>query len=225
MPKRHGKRQRRNANKHRARAAPVAAPFPPRRPVKFTYSFSQNLVEAAAGAGTQQLWNLNSLYDPDASGVGHQPLYYDQMFSNAGPYQRYTVHTVDLSITVTNLVQTESILCGVYFQPGAVDLPARDLFQEKPYKVMVILGPRDGHSSTRVLQHRISIAKVLGVTRRKLMDDDQYSGFWNTNPAVIAYGIFMSYAMPPAPLVASVSVSTKLVFHGVAFGRSAIGSS
>jgi len=191
----------------------------------FDYSFTQHLVEAAAGSGTQQVWNLNSLYDPDASGAGHQPLYYDQLFSNTGPYQRYCVHTAVVRISIQNLVQSESIVVGLYVQPGAIDLPGRDAFLEKPALRYVTIGPRDGGSSSKTIVVKVDIAKALGVSRARLMIDDQFSGFWNSNPALIAYGLFMIYALPPAPLVASASITTQIQFKGFAWQRTAIGSS
>jgi hypothetical protein len=42
------------------------------------------LTEAAAGAGVQYVFGLNNLYDPDVTGAGHQPMYYDQLFTQQG---------------------------------------------------------------------------------------------------------------------------------------------
>lgn len=189
------------------------------------YSFTQNLVEAAAGAGSQQIWNLNSLFDPDASGVGHQPLYYDQLFSNTGPYQRYTVHDVRIEVSITNLNTGTAAVAGLYEQVGAIDLPGRDAFLEKPTVQQVILPFANGGAAQRKIVRNFKIDKIIGVSRTKLMADDQYSGFWNSSPPIICYGIFMVYGMPPSPTVASVSVMTTLTFRATAFGLCAIGSS
>jgi len=48
--------------------------------------------------GTDYAFRLNSMYDPNFSGTGHQPQGYDQM---ASVYGRYTVYKVRLSIRIT----------------------------------------------------------------------------------------------------------------------------
>lgn len=200
------------------------APFPRRRPITLKYCFTQNLVEAAAGAGTQQLWALNSLFDPDASSVGHQPMYYDQLFSNTGPYQRYTVTHVQLNCVFTNL-NAVPVMCAFYIQPGAVDLPSRDTLLEKPMVVRKVLSGNAGGPCSAAFSRKVDVARGFGVPRAKLIDDDVYSGVWNGNPSQLLYGIFMTYGLPPAAAVTSVTLETTLVFHGYAFGLVASGSS
>ncbi len=64
--------------------------------MKYVQSFS---VSVAAGVGTQQTMNLNSIFDPDRTGVGHQPMYYDQM---SALYNRYRVLRTFWKISFAN---------------------------------------------------------------------------------------------------------------------------
>lgn len=197
---------------------------PERRLVSFRYGSVMNMLEAAVGAGVQQVWNLNSLYDPDATGVGHQPLYFDQMVTATGPYQRFRVLSVNVKFTVTN-ISADPVLFAFYFQPGALDFPSRELLIEKPECKPIYLPQSGGGPVTRTYSRTIPIEKCFGITRARLLADDVYSGLYNANPSQIALGVVMMYALPGSGVVAQVSVATELTFLAEVFGRSAIASS
>lgn len=199
-----------------------SSPFPRSRSIKLHYSESIVLLETVVGSGAQQIWNLNSLFDPNSTGVGHQPLYYDQLFSITGPYQRYTVHTVLMKITATN-VSASPALVAVYFQPGVIDLPGKDAVMEKPLVKWFCLAPAGGAPIVRSVTVRVPIDALFGVSRSKLMNDDQYSGFYNSSPAQIAYGYTMAFSQ--GGTLANVVVNHNFEYYGRAFGVSAASQS
>lgn len=53
-----------------------------------TVKYCESYFQSTAGVGFNQFFNLNSLFDPDRSGIGHQPYGFDQL-SNL--YSRYRV--------------------------------------------------------------------------------------------------------------------------------------
>lgn len=55
--------------------------------LRLTYTEFLNPNPGAITSNVQ--WNLNSLFDPNRTGVGHQPMFYDQW---SGLYNRYKVH-------------------------------------------------------------------------------------------------------------------------------------
>jgi len=69
--------------------------LPDRFRTKLVYSENYQITNAAAW--NDRVWNINSVFDPDQTGVGHQPRYYDQL---AALYNRYRVLscTIDLSV-------------------------------------------------------------------------------------------------------------------------------
>lgn len=63
------------------------APFPDRMSVKLLYSDVKTFALSAAG-NAQTVFSLNSIYDPDVTGIGHQPRGHDEL---ATLYKRYRV--------------------------------------------------------------------------------------------------------------------------------------
>lgn len=63
------------------------APFPDRMSVKLLYSDVKTLA-LGAGGSSQTVFRLNSIFDPDFTGVGHQPRGHDEL---ALMYRRYYV--------------------------------------------------------------------------------------------------------------------------------------
>lgn len=69
---------------------------------ELTYSSGEYITAGASGLiGTTKVFSLNSCFDPDNSGVGHQPYGYDQLCTSTGPYLRYKVINTKVQVTVT----------------------------------------------------------------------------------------------------------------------------
>ncbi len=220
-----GRRNRKSRNvKPRQLINSSDAPFPPGMVRVFEYGQCTNMLEAAVGAGVQQVWNANSLFDPDGTGVGHQPLYYDQLLSATGPYTRYVVFRVTIEVTVTN-ISANPVVFALYGQPGTMDYPSRDLLMEKPMSKRVFLSQSGGGQTTRKVQMTIPVEKLFGVTRARLHTDDVFTGIYNANPSQLGFIVAMMYNMPGGGVVAQVSLATRIRFHARLYGRSAIAGS
>lgn len=80
------RRRRRFALSRPSRSLGVG--IPNSRMVKLRYSDNFTLGDdlTASGVSTQQVFRANSLYDPDYTGTGHQPRYFDQWTTMYGRY-------------------------------------------------------------------------------------------------------------------------------------------
>lgn len=90
------KRQRRATVVNRTRVTSGLG-FPKQNKMTHKYATSVTMT-TTAGAYTTYVFSANGMYDPDITGTGHQPLYFDQM---AGVYNHYTVIGSKISISVT----------------------------------------------------------------------------------------------------------------------------
>lgn len=55
------------------------AGFPRKIKVKHRYFEAAQQLNCTTGAPATYVWSCNGMYDPDITGTGHQPLYFDQM--------------------------------------------------------------------------------------------------------------------------------------------------
>jgi len=79
-------------------------PMPGKLQVVMRYSTTVNLSNTLAGTTENYLFRTNSIFDPDFTGIGHQPLGHDQW---AAFYNRYKV--VRSNITCSLLKNSESL--------------------------------------------------------------------------------------------------------------------
>lgn len=145
--------------------------LPDRMFTKLTYTFpgisgaSPLLVNSFRG---------NSLYDPDASVGGAQPMGFDQLMTL---YQRYRVNASSVKLTAVN----NTAACGV----RAVLVPSQDSglatyqrLAESQYSKRALMANGNGQSRS-FLKHYASTRKIYGI---KDSSEQEYSGTATTNP-------------------------------------------
>lgn len=86
-------------------------------PFKLKYSDAFNLASDAtltSYTGSQYVFRLNSLYDPDLTGTGHQPYGFDQY---AALFNRYKVDKVTVDVIFTTPGGSYDMACLVAIRP------------------------------------------------------------------------------------------------------------
>lgn len=80
--------------------------------IMFTHKYFQNtLVTSTTGTMANYLFSCNGMYDPDYTGSGHQPLYFDQM---SAIYDHYCVIGSKCTMKVLNNSATNGLIaCGL----------------------------------------------------------------------------------------------------------------
>lgn len=100
-------KRRRFSVKRNKRNAILGLGFPKKITVTHKYHEQVNLTTGISGGTAANLFSCNSLFDPNTSGVGHQPLYFDQM---SALYNHYTVIgskiVVRVNKTTTDVIPT-----------------------------------------------------------------------------------------------------------------------
>jgi len=86
-------------------------PFPPKlyNTLRYSEQVILNTSDSLNGCGSY-VFSCNNLYDPNYTGTGHQPLYYDQL---TGIYNHWTVISSKITIVVqrcSNPVQVQCVL-------------------------------------------------------------------------------------------------------------------
>lgn len=149
-------------------------PIPQRSIIKHKYATSVNTLTPSG----LYYFNLNSMWDPDRSGVGHQPYGRDTF---AGLYNQYRVIGCKYTVEVSS--NSGTILVGTYvgneqFTYVAVGGDFNEL-KENPRARFVSQAPG---GQIKKIHGYASCASILGRTKAQYMADEATAAQVNNNP-------------------------------------------
>lgn len=188
-----GRRRRRKIRRLRH----LKTPLPNKLLVKMKYYDTFNLDPAAAAIGTY-VFNPTSLFDPNTTGIGHQPRGFDQIMSM---YTNYTVIHCKITLQPIQGCAVSGCQFGLVLQPNATPAtigggaePAGINIAEYKgaiFKSMpeVVTSGAWVNSRFPMLKKTYSPGKFLSIT--KPLSDDSLKGTKTASPAADAY--FMCY--------------------------------
>ncbi len=163
-----------------------ADPFPPRTRRVLRYAETFQFTTGTAGImGTQQVIRLNSLFDPNATGVGHQPYGFDQL---ALIYAKYRVISCRVVIRFTTPGAANDVLCAALFS-GVGNILT--LTGQSPDYITEIGRAKTAHLSSAgtrsaVIDAVIPIHKIAGVPESTVLNESDWAAQNTASPANIA---------------------------------------
>lgn len=194
--------------------------FPDKLVTSLRYVDSFTLTGAAGAVGAN-VFRMNSLFDPDFTGVGHQPYYFDQLCGPAGtaPYYRYRV--LGSKMTVRFAINNAPALAAANVGPvvvGLISQTGAGLFGSTVSALMeasncqyAILGDKSGGENVQTLTTTFSPTRDLGVDA----GDDTLSATYAANPSGLFYGIpWKVDTIGNAAVTAIVEIDYRVEFFG-----------
>lgn len=151
-------------------------------PMPQVYKYYARYVEASldinpgvGGVPASHVFSLNGLYDPNITGVGHQPLGFDQLMPM---YDHYCVIGAKVRFTASNLdpVTPQNLIMQV--KDTSVVSTATSNIIENGMCRFAVLGPLTSNS-TKTLSLSVGMNKFFG---KNVLDEDAYRGSVITNP-------------------------------------------
>lgn len=225
MPKRKrtskAKRSRKRARIKSARRTTVKVtgrgPIAPRTLAKLKYSESFS----TTGATIDQVMNLNSLYDPDRTGTGHQPYGFDQY---ATWYNRYRVYKTKVILKAVNLNTTvdSAYKISVLASNTTSTITNPPLASEMPGSYTKII--QGGLNTTFKMTYKLP--KVNGQTSAQYKADDRFQALTTADPSEnIVLHIVTSTLDDGIPTSGSVKFFVTMVFYAELFDPKDLGQS
>lgn len=178
----------------------------------------QTLVEldSITSGMVQHSFKINSLYDPDDTGMGAQPLFYDTLCAASGtnaPFANYRVCGAKVKVYFVN-DNTAASTAGAFFihwrYGGAGPLDTISELGEQPNTIVKDVNSGYSPRGTTMLATYVSMKKMLGV--RDIRDDDDSAGPYNGNPAKIVY-FDAGYQPYQAAVNSNVFLRVKITFY------------
>jgi len=157
---------------------------------------------STSGVPQGYLWSHNSIYDADASGVGHQPYFYDQLD------QLYKANVV--TGCKIELEGAAGSNCVVTIRPTtSAVLPSNlTLEGERPNCKRIYMTATGG---SKKISHYISTANLFGRSKNCITDEDDFRGVGG-NPAQRSYWA-VCIQHPDQTSSVSIYFNVKLTFY------------
>ncbi len=199
-------------------------PFPPRKNFKLVYSQTYTYPVGSSGTfGSENIFRLNSLHDPDETGVGHQPYGYDQLKLL---YRRYKVNGVLLEMTWTDPNQDGLSVAAMLTPPLATSTLAGlgfDQASEKPFTTTRMI---NNSGSQRIyMKQYIPISTAVGITPSQFRNDlDDYQALTGASPNRVPR-VRLAVCSPSAATGGLVQCTMKMTFYSSFWDRIVLGQS
>lgn len=181
---------------------------------RLRYSTFVNLPTTTPVSIVSYLFRGNSLYDPDLSGVGTQPIGHDQY---SVFYQKYVVKGCSIKVTAIPDPSSPTFV-AVTAKNTATSITNVDLLYEKPYTVIKNMAAGQTHAT--VLRSYYTSRKMLGLSSIKAEDNSYIGLCTSSSPGNAWYwhvsvGPFDQGSLPST----SVKLRVDLIFYVTYFCR------
>lgn len=138
---------------------PLVNGFPEKMYTKLRY-VDFYAITSSAGSTAKQLMNINSTYDPDQSGVGHQPLYRD---TYASIYDQYAVVKATARVTFNSNATTSAMVCGVVIDDDSTTSTTITTLLEQNNGKSLLIAQSTGSLSNRTISVEWSAQQHLNI--------------------------------------------------------------
>lgn len=155
-----------------------------------------------AGTLAAQVFSANSLFDPDRTGVGHQPMGYDQFMVF---YKHYCVHSAKITIHFYNADATQPQYVGINLMPTNTLMASFSEYVEKGDGTYCLLDPLDSPGTSKSLIWNFNARRFFGCKNPDDVED--LKGLVGSSPADEAF--FHVWVHPSA------AADTSSVYFGV----------
>lgn len=153
------------------------------------------------------MFNLLSLFDPDTTGVGHQPIGFDQLMGTM--YDHYTVTraVVRVQFASNDPVFPQNAILALQDKSGTTSDPSTVI--ENGRCVSQVLGPRNGGSQVITLTMDVDMNTFFG---RSVLDGDKYMGTSSSSPSE---GVFLHVGLagPQSVNTLGAYAWTEITYH------------
>lgn len=185
------------------------SPFPNTKFVTHKYVETVYIGPGSAGLYTSYAFNANSLFDPNNTGFGHQPMFRDQM---ANEYSYYTVLRSSIVATIPpelNIALHAALWCD---DDGALPAGNYDLMETHYFRPSIKL---DKRQTPLVLKGWYDAAKWNKTTQAGIMAAPDQKVASGSNPASTALKRFNLVLIPVngSDIIPSTPVTVQMKFY------------
>lgn len=209
-----GRKAKKTMNRRRGvPVLPLVSTIPASKSILMTYSNNNAILESAAGTGASWFYRLNSVFDPDSSGVGTVATGYSTWAANFLNYKVRNV-TVRLRAIVTGSTGGAGIVIAAPVPSQAVIPSNPSLWRSirGAHTKMLNISSDGGHNSWEMTR-AYDLAQWLGVTKQQYDSDMDFSGAVGSNPARTLFffvGVVSNFGSTPARCIFTIDITYQV---------------
>lgn len=174
--KNHKKQNNRRAGKTSLTNQVYAPSFPRSMAVNLKYTEMINITLTTSLA-FDYLFNLNSIFDPNRSGTGHQPQAHDQW---ATFYNRYRVDKIHCKLLPCGSTSTHGQRFTIFPSNSTTGITAYDQATEMPYAKSAVCITTGSTRGSLIATY--DLATIAGVNKTIYQSDDRYQAAFGSSP-------------------------------------------
>lgn len=163
------------------------------RSIKRTLRYHEQGIDlnpGVSGAVSTYVFSANGLYDPNITGVGHQPLGFDQLMAF---YNHFTVIAARITVKFVNADDTYPQLAGIHVSgTSSTEADPAVIIENGMTNFQLLTPGSDGGKNSTELTQQVSVSSFMG--RKNIMSEDDLRGSAAANPAEQVY--FHVWAAP-----------------------------
>lgn len=156
---------------------------------RLLYSDNRTITSTLA-ASNAYVYSANGLFDPDVTGLGHQPMGFDQLMAL---YEHYTVTNAKITVSFVNENATENGYVGIAIFPDATVETVPSKLVENGLLKRSWLAPNNGTAKSQcIVTLPVKISRING-RPESIVADDLFRGDSASNPTEQTYLHVFSY--------------------------------
>lgn len=167
---------------------------------------------STAGTGVTQTYSLNSLHDPDVTGIGKQPMQWDQLNTI---YNGYLVHAAKIKIEFTN-PDSDGMYVGYRVRSGynTVASGGQTIAYFKEMDNTKLVPINNSGKQTASMSVYVPLHSLLGLTKEQYKSNFLTYGAYpaNTSPGAGAYLDVVAYCTISGTTT-SIRHSVKIIYY------------
>ncbi len=217
---RKNKKKKNNGSNGESRVTiPKVPGFPDQIRVSLVY---EDLIPITTVANSYytQIFRGNSLFDPDLTGIGHQPRYFDQY---AAIYNKYKVYSSKIEIFVTNASATVPIgICILPLtdqQTSTLWYQSAEMPRAKSTKHLIPIASRYPVE----LDHFATTNEIIGLQPGQINDED-YGALVTGSPAQVWYWNILFQSADQTTILAAY-LRVRLTYDSLFYDKTYVGPS
>jgi len=187
-------------------------PIPERYICKMKYS---DTFQVTAAGGSLYRFNLNSIFDPNRTGVGHQPYGRDQL---ATLYNRYRVFKCAYAITFFNSTNTLRLAAI----PSNIEMGLANV-SEAVENPLAKWGTQTPGGTVKVVSGTVYLPSLVGRSKGQYLADDRYQAQMAESPVEAAILNIIAQTVTDAAVTIDCTIS--LTYHVECFDRNSLSQS